>query len=84
MRVGSYVQLPDKIANKKAIRNHENIHDHECFKWSMLAELHHTEIDYNPESIYNLRVFEYRHDWSGLQFLLMLTLFYPGGGGGGS
>ena len=43
-RGSSYIPLPDWIANKKAVINHKNENDEECFKWGVTAALHHKEI----------------------------------------
>lgn len=36
----SYIPLPPKLANKKAIINIKNLHDEKCFLWSVLAHLY--------------------------------------------
>ena len=42
-RGSSHVELPKWIAEKKAVINPKN-EDEECFKWAMIAALHHEEI----------------------------------------
>ena len=39
-RGSSYLPLPGRLANKKAITNPENENDEECFKWAVIAALH--------------------------------------------
>ena len=46
-RGGSHIDLPDWIASQKAVINPIN-RDKECFKWSVIAALHHEEIERNP------------------------------------
>ena len=67
-RGGSYLPLPEFIANKKAIINPRNEDDDECFKWAVITALHHAEIKFGPERIYNLKKFVDNYDWSGLSF----------------
>ena len=49
-RGGSHIELPDWIALKKAVINPKN-KDEECFKWAIVAALHHEEIGNNPERL---------------------------------
>ena len=37
----SYLPLPDWILSKKAVINLKNGDDGKCFKWAVLAALHH-------------------------------------------
>ena len=46
-RGGSYIELPKWIKSKKAVINPQN-KDEECFKWAVIAALHHEEIKHNP------------------------------------
>ena len=39
----SYMKLPEWILRKKAVINSKN-EDGECFKWTVIAALHHEEI----------------------------------------
>lgn len=43
MRAGTFIQLPDFIADKKACVNIQNS-DNFCFKWSILAAIKHQDI----------------------------------------
>ena len=47
----SYIKLPKPIMDKKATVNIQNKNDNECFKWSVLAALHHKEIDRHFERV---------------------------------
>ena len=66
-RGSSYLPLPDWISHKKAVINPRNEEDEECFKWAVLAALHHEEIGNNPERVSKLRRFEENYNWSGLE-----------------
>ena len=52
--------------------NSKNEIDEECFKWSVLAALHHEEIQFHPERTSNLNSFEDNYDWGGLEFPLLI------------
>ena len=47
-RGSSYIPLPKQIADKKAIINPKNENDEECFKWAVIASLHHEDIEKDP------------------------------------
>lgn len=66
-RGSSYIELPTWIFEKKAIINPKN-EDEECFKWSVIAALHHEEIGAHTERISKLREFENRYNWQGIEF----------------
>ena len=72
-RGSSYLPLPDWIASKKAIINPQNEDDEDCFKWAVIAALHHEEIENNRQGISNLRRFEGSYDWRGLEFPIALN-----------
>ena len=46
-RGSSYNELPEWMKSKKAVINSQN-KDEECFKWAVIAALHHEEIKHNP------------------------------------
>ena len=71
-RGSSYLPLPDRLLNKRAIINPKNEIDEDCFKWSVITALHYADINSRPERISNLRRFEDNYDWSGLKFLLSI------------
>ena len=71
MRGSSYLPLPDFIAKRKAVINHQN-GDKECFKWSIITADRWMYIDSHPERVSNLREFADNYDWSGLEFPVSL------------
>ena len=66
-RGGSYIELPDWIALKKAVINPKN-KDEECFRWAAIALLHHEEIGKDPQRITKLKPFADQYNWEGLEF----------------
>ena len=70
-RGGSYIKLPEWIALKKAVINPKNT-DEECFKWAVIAALHHEEIEKDHQRISKLRPFAERYNWEGLEFPMAL------------
>ena len=48
-RGSSYIPLPEWISHKKAVINPRNEEDDECFKWAVIAALHHEEIGKDPQ-----------------------------------
>ena len=50
-RGSSYLRLPDWISSMNAVINPQNERDEECFKWEILAALHHESIYSHPERI---------------------------------
>lgn len=65
---GSYIDLPVWIKKKKALINPKNKKDEECFKWAVIASLHHEEIGRDPQRISKLEPFAKRYKWNGLKF----------------
>ena len=70
-RGSAYIELPKWIKNKKAVTNLQNT-DEECFKWAVIATLHHEEIKHNPERISLLSPYENQYNWKGLEFLVLI------------
>ena len=63
----SYINLPQKLATKKAIINVKNENDHECFKWAVTSAVYIQDIHperQNKEMIENSKNF----NWSGIEF----------------
>ena len=60
-RGGTHLPLPKFIERRKAVMNPHN-QGSECFKWSVIAALHNSEIRSYPERISNLRKFESMYD----------------------
>ena len=56
--------------NKISSKNESN---EECFKWAVIAALHHEEIKSHCERISNLTRFKDNYDWSGLEFPLSIS-----------
>ena len=71
-RGSSYIKLPSWLAHKKAIINPKN-KDEECFKWAIIAALHHEEIGAHPERISKLEPFVDQYNWQGLEFPLVVS-----------
>ena len=63
----SYIELPEWLKSKKAMINPQNKYA-ECFKWAVIAELHHEEIKLHPERISLLKPYENQYNWEGLEF----------------
>ena len=55
-RVGSYIDSPDWIKHTKATINSKS-KNNECFRDAITAALNHEKNRYNPERIYNLKLF---------------------------
>ena len=66
-RGSSYNGLPEWIKNKEVVINPQK-KEEECFKWAVIATLHHEEIKHYPERINLLRPYEKRYNWKGLEF----------------
>lgn len=61
----SYISLPQKLANKKAIINVKNENDHECFKWAVTSAVYRKEKD--PQRLNKeMRENSEKFDWSGI------------------
>ena len=63
----SYINLPQKLATKKAIINVRNENDHECFKWAVTSAVYKQDIHperKNKEMVENSKNF----NWSGIEF----------------
>ena len=69
-RDSSYLSLPGWLANKRAIISPKNKNDEECFKWAVIAALHHEENRSHLDRISNLVRFKDNCDWGGLKFPL--------------
>ena len=67
-RGSSYIKLPEWIENKHAVLNPKNERDDECFKWAVIAALHHEDIGNDPQRISKLKPFVSRYNWDGIKF----------------
>ena len=66
----SYIKLSKWISLKKAVINPKNEYDEECFKYAVIAALHHHEIANHPERISKLKPYIDNYNWEGLKFPL--------------
>ena len=72
-RGSSYLALADWIASKKAVINPQNEEGEECFKWAVIAALHHEEIGNNSQQISKLSRFKGNYKWRGLEFPIAIN-----------
>ena len=66
-RGSSNIALPKWLKSKKTVIKLQN-KDEECFKWAVIAALHHEDIKHHPDRISLLRTYESQHNWKGLEF----------------
>ena len=66
-RVGSYINSPKWIKNKKGTINPKN-EDDKCFVYAIIASLNQQKIDNHPERISNLKSYINDYNWQGLEF----------------
>ena len=71
-RGSSYIPLPNWISSKKAIINLQNS-DNECFKWAVIAALHHEDISHNYQRVSNLKIYIKNYNWGGLEFPMAIN-----------
>ena len=67
----SYNELQEWIESKKAVINSQN-KDEECFKWAVIAALHHKEIKNRPGRISLLEPYENQCNWERLEFTISI------------
>ena len=67
----SYNELQEWIESKKAVINSQN-KDEECFKWAVIATLHHKEIKDRPGRISLLEPYENQCNWERLEFTISI------------
>ena len=68
-RGASYIELPEWIRSKKCCINPRNKGDSECFKWAVVAAVHHGDIGSHPERISKIKPQTAdRYNWSGIEF----------------
>jgi hypothetical protein len=70
LKGSSYVELPEKIKNKKAIVNVKN-NDEKCFMWSILAALY--PVKENPNRLNNYTEYENELNFKNVSFPVSLT-----------
>ena len=67
MAGSSYIELPEKLKNKKAIINVKNTTDHECFQWAITSAVCTQKKD--PQRRNKLmRKDAKKFDWTGISF----------------
>lgn len=54
--------------NKKATINPQNFNNNECFRYAMIAALHHQDISYHPERITKLEPYVNNYNWNKINF----------------
>ena len=64
----SYIELLSWIYNKKAVLNPRNEEDEECFKWAVIAALHHEDIQKDSKRISKLKSYSNLYNWEGMDF----------------
>ena len=71
LRGSTYLPLPKKIVDRKAVINMEN-DDDQCFKWSVVRARH--PVNKNPKlTTKELKKQSEKFDWSGLKFPVKLN-----------
>ena len=67
LSASSYIKLPKKLAEKKAIINVQNENDNECFKWAVTSAVFPKEK--NSERLSKqMRKDSEKFDWTGIEF----------------
>ena len=67
-RGSTYLDSPRWIKNKHAIINPKNIKDNECFKYAIIAALHHQETGKDPQIISKHKPFINNYNWKDIDF----------------
>ena len=71
LSASSYIKLPKKLYEKKAIINVKNENDHECFKWAVTSAVFPQEK--NAERLSKqMREDSEKFDWTGIEFPVSL------------
>ena len=71
LSASSYILLPKKLAEKKAIINVKNENDNECFKWAVTSAVFPAERDGERLSK-KMREDSEKFDWTGIEFPVSL------------
>ena len=66
-RGGSYIDLPKWIKGKHTVINPQK-KDEQCFKWAVIAALHHKEIANDHQRTSKLEAYEDQYNREGLEF----------------
>ena len=71
LKVGSYIDLPKYLKEKKAIVNVQNT-DQQCLKWALLSALHPVEHGSHPDRVSKYRPHQDELDFTGVNFPVTL------------
>ena len=63
----SFIELSEWLKSKKAVMKPQN-KDKGCFKWAIIAALHHEEIKKDHQRVSRLWPYENQHNWEGFEF----------------
>ena len=66
-RVGSYIDFPKWLKNKKATINSKN-KDDKCFQYALTVALNYEQIKYNPERISKIKPFIDKYNRKEMDF----------------
>ena len=67
LKGATYIPLPKRIRNKKAILNIKNS-DEKCFTWSILAALHPIDRRHNPQRVNHYQQYEHELNMLGIKY----------------
>ena len=71
LSASSYIKLPGKLYEKKAIINVKNENDHECFKWAVTSAVFPAE-EHGERLGKQMRKDSEKFDWTGIEFPVSL------------
>ena len=71
LSASSYIKLPGKLYEKKAIINVKNENDHECFKWAVTSAVFPAE-EHGERLSKQMREDSEKFDWTGIEFPVSL------------
>ena len=66
--VGSYIDSPEWVKNKKATINPKNKKDDKCFQYAITVALYYQQINNHPKQIHNIKPFINKYNWKGINF----------------
>ena len=71
LSASSYIELPGKLADKKAIINVQNENDNECFKWAVTSAVFPAK-EHGERLSKQMRKDSEKFDWTGIEFPVSL------------
>ena len=71
LSASSYIELPEKLADKKAIINVKNENDNECFKWAVTSAVFPAE-EHGERLSKQMKKDSEKFDWTGIEFPVSL------------